>query len=88
MSGLPMTIVSAVVQCDDLDGLRYLPLNETETTEIRQHLKKILKDNQIDYDNFSVKSKDISFFVNDSNLSKFEKIFFSKTVKPTHYIRS
>ena len=44
MSGLPMTIVSAVVQCDDLDGLRYLPLNETETTEIRQHLKKILKD--------------------------------------------
>ena len=34
MSGLPMTIVSAVVQCNDLAGLRYLPLNEAETTEI------------------------------------------------------
>ena len=38
MSGLPMTIVSAVVQCDDLAGLRYLPLNEAETTVIGQRL--------------------------------------------------
>ena len=48
MSGLPMTIVSAVVQCDDLAGLRYLPLNEAETTEIGQRLKNILKDNTIE----------------------------------------
>ena len=47
MSGLPMKIVSAVVQCDDLDGLRYLPLNEAETTEIGQRLKNILKANTI-----------------------------------------
>ena len=43
-----MTIVSAVVQCDDLAGLRYLPLNEAETTEIGQRLKNILKDNTIE----------------------------------------
>ncbi|MDC0191221.1 class I SAM-dependent methyltransferase [Rhodospirillales bacterium] len=48
MSGLPMTTVSAVVQCDDLAGLRYLPLNEAETTEIEQRLKNILKDNTIE----------------------------------------
>ena len=69
----------------DLQGGSYLLLEVDTAPLIKERLqskviplKKILQDNQIDYDNFSVKSKDISFFVNDSNLSKFEKIFFSK----------
>ena len=48
MSGLPMTIVSAVVQCDDLAGLRYLPLDEVETNEIGRRIKKILMDNTVE----------------------------------------
>ena len=48
MSGLPETIVSTAVHCDDLSGLRYLPLDEVDTNEIGRCLKKILMDNSVE----------------------------------------
>ena len=48
MSGLPETIVSTAVHCDDLSGLRYLPLDEVETNEIERCIKKILMDNTVE----------------------------------------
>ena len=41
-------------------------------------LKKLLKENTINYDNFSVTSKDINFAIDQNNVSKFEALFFSK----------
>ena len=48
ISGLPLTIVSEVIQCNDLAGLYYISLDDSETKEICQSLQNILKDNTIE----------------------------------------
>ena len=41
-------------------------------------LKKLLKNNTINYNNFSVTPKDIIFNIEEKDYSKFEKLFFAK----------
>ena len=45
ISGLPETIVSTAIHCDDLNGLCYQPLDEIETNNLRRRLKNIFKEN-------------------------------------------
>ena len=69
----------------DLQGGSYLLLEIDTAPLIKERLqskviplKKLLKDNSIAYDNFSITSKNINFYIKANNFSKFEKLFFNK----------
>ena len=69
----------------DLQGGSYLlleintdPLIEERLQNKVLPLKKILKNNTINYNNFSVTPVDINFNIEEKDYSKFEKLFFSK----------
>ncbi len=73
----------------DLQGGSYLLLEVDTEPLIKERLqnkviplKKLLNENIIKYDNFSVRGKNISFNINESNLSEFDKLFFSKKDNP------
>ena len=69
----------------DLQGGSYLLL-EIDTSLLEQKslqskvipLKKILKKENIDFTNFSINEKAISFNINQNNVTKFNKIFYNK----------
>ncbi|MBD1150384.1 protein translocase subunit SecD [Pelagibacterales bacterium SAG-MED29] len=67
----------------DLQGGSYLLLEINSDPLIKEKiqskvipLKKLLKDNNINYSNFKIKEKDLSFSLND--IEKFKLLFFSK----------
>ena len=69
----------------DLQGGSYLLLEIDTEPLIKERLqskviplKKLLKNNAINYNNFSVTSKNINFDIDKKHLLKFEKFFFSK----------
>ena len=69
----------------DLQGGSYLlleintdPLIEERLQNKVIPLKKLLKNNTINYNNFSVTPKDINFNIQEKDYSKFEKLFFAK----------
>ena len=69
----------------DLQGGSYILLEIDTSPLINQRLqskvlplKKILKSNQIDYNNFTVSAEKISFKINKNNNDKFKNIFFQK----------
>ena len=69
----------------DLQGGSYILLEIDTSPLINQRLqskvlplKKILKNNQIDYNNFTVSAEKISFKINKNNNDKFKNIFFQK----------
>jgi len=69
----------------DLQGGSYLLLEVDTEPLIKERLqskviplKKTLNGNNIKYDNFSVRGKDIVFNINENDFSKFEKFFFLK----------
>ena len=69
----------------DLQGGSYLLLEIDNVPLIKERiqnkaipLKKLLRDNNIIYENFSVNSNKIIFNTNQNNIDKFEKLFFTK----------
>jgi len=73
----------------DLQGGSYLLLEIDTRPLIKERLqnkviplKKILKENDINYNNFSVTPNDINFNIDKKNLLKFEKLFFAKKNNP------
>ena len=69
----------------DLQGGSYLlleidtnPLIEERIQSKVLPLKKLLKKNNINYNNFFVKKDNIIFEIEDNNIKKFEKLFFAK----------
>ena len=69
----------------DLQGGSYLLLEIDNVPLIKERiqnkaipLKKLLRDNDINYENFLVNSNQIIFNINQNNIDKFELFFFSK----------
>jgi len=69
----------------DLQGGSYLlleidtdPLIEEKIQNKVLPIKKLLKSNGINYQNFSVTNKEITFKISDNNFKKFENLFLSK----------
>jgi len=69
----------------DLQGGSYLlleidtdPLIEEKIQNKVLPIKKLLKSNGINYQNFSVTNKEITFKISDNNYKKFENLFLSK----------
>ncbi len=67
----------------DLQGGSYLLLEINSDSLIKEKIqskvipiKKLLKDNNLDYSNFKIKDKNLSFKIN--NIDKFKLLFFSK----------
>ena len=70
----------------DLQGGSYLLLEIDTNPLIKEKIqakviptKKLLKDNNIDYRNFSVLSDNLSFEMNELNKKKFKRLFFKKS---------
>jgi len=69
----------------DLQGGSYLlleidtnPLIEERLQDKVIPIKKLLKENNIDYSNFKIKNKNISFNVQEKNIEKFELLLFKQ----------
>ncbi len=69
----------------DLQGGSYLlleidtdPLIEEKTQNKVLPIKKLLKENEINYQDFNIVDKKITFNLPDNNFKKFENLFFSK----------